>query len=278
MRCSRFHSNTINKYFFSSISDKIRLKMGLVEFKNSSLFKCYSKTVCTTMCALFSSNNPKQHCCRSASCCWSCLECSPRKQRKGSKQLLQRGSLPTVSNRQAVLCRRKPGMVITYKQIRFNSHWTRDNTQYASGFIGSLSRLLPSCLLLKLANHKKLYCLIKHAVEHYQKKPFDHKKKSQSNKSNCHKTIYGWIPFRCFHFRFVWPLSMTLRQKLFCSYKTVTERRLIVEMRYMFLYCHSDADLLCVITVKSVCRKMFEIVLSKLVEKHYPPQKCEKQQ
>lgn len=60
--------------------------------------------------------------------------------------------------------------------------------------------------------------------------------------------------------------------------QTVTERRLIMEMRYMFLYSHSDADLLCVITVKSVCRKMFEIVLSKLVEKHYPPQKCEKQQ
>lgn len=150
---------------------------------STSLFKCYSKTVCTTMCALFSSNNPKQHCCRSASCCWSCLECSPRKQRKGSKQLLQRGSLPTVSNRQAVLCRRKPGMVITYKQIRFNSHWTRDNTQYASGVISSVSRLLPSCLLLKLANHKMLHCLIKHAVEHYQKKPFDQKKKAKAIKA-----------------------------------------------------------------------------------------------
>lgn len=60
--------------------------------------------------------------------------------------------------------------------------------------------------------------------------------------------------------------------------QTVTERRPIVEMHYMFLYCHSDADLRCIITVKSVCRKMFELVLSKLVEKHYPPQKCEKQQ
>lgn len=151
------------------------------------------------MCALFSSNNPKQHCCRSASCCWSCLECSPRKQRKGSKQLLQRGSLPTVSNRQAVLCRRKPGMVITYKQIRFNSHWTRDNTQYASGFIGSVSRLLPSCLLLKLANHKKLYCLIKHAVEHYQKKAFWPEKKAKAIKAIATKPYMAEFHFAAFN-------------------------------------------------------------------------------
>lgn len=171
------------------------------------------------------------------------------------------------------------GMVITYKKIRFNSHLTRDNTQYASGFIGSVSRLLPSCLLLKLANHKKLYCLIKHAVEHYQKKLLT-RKKAKAIKAIATKQIIWLNSISLLSFQvFLWPLSITLRQKLFCSYKQSQRDGwswLVVEMRNMFLHCHSDADLLCVITVKPVCRKMFEIVLSKLVEKHYPPQKCEK--
>lgn len=123
------------------------------------------------------------------------------------------------------------GMVITYKKIRFNSHLTRDNTQYASGFTGSVSRLLPSCLLLKLANHKKLYCLIKHAVEHYQKKLLT-RKKAKAIKAIATKQMIWLNSISLLSFKGIFVTTLDHAQtETVLFLQTVTERRLIVAGR-----------------------------------------------